>query len=67
MRDAWANASTSDRLIGLGGPVVGLLALIAGLTSSDMVTTLVGAVALAAGIAFAVGLGRAADDPRDRE
>jgi hypothetical protein len=67
MRDAWSNASRSDKLVGLGGPVIGLLALIAGLASSDLATALFGAVALATGLAFAIPLVRAGGKPPDRE
>ena len=58
MRDAWANASWSDKLVGLGGPVIGLLALVAGLATSDLTTAVFGGVALATGLAFAVPLVR---------
>ena len=67
MREAWSRASRSDRLVGLGGPVIGVLAMIAGLASSDLATAVFGAVALAAGLAFAIPLVRAGGRPRDGE
>jgi hypothetical protein len=51
-------ASRSDYLIGIGGPVVGLLALIAGVASSDVATAMFGGVALVCGLLFAVPLAR---------
>jgi hypothetical protein len=72
MREAWRTASRSDKVVGLGGPVVGLLALVAGLSSSDLTTALFGAVALGTGLLFAIPFVRAGgrprepgDDPRD--
>ena len=67
MRDAWANASWSDKLVGLGGPVVGLLALIAGLATSDLTTAVFGGVALATGLAFAIPLVRAGGRTPERD
>ena len=67
MREAWKNASRSDKVVGLGGPIVGLLALVAGLATSDLATALFGAVALAAGLAFAIPFVRAGGKPGQRE
>ena len=67
MRAAWATASWSDKLVGLGGPVVGLLALVAGLATSDLTTAVFGAVALATGLAFAIPLVRSGGRAPDRE
>ena len=67
MREAWRNATRSDKVVGLGGPVIGLLALIAGLATSDLATALFGAVALATGLAFAIPFVRAGGKPPERE
>ena len=60
-------ATRSDLLIAVGGPLVGLLALIAGIATSDLSTALIGAVALLCGLLFAVPLARGARtrDPED--
>ena len=67
MRQAWRNASRSDKVVGLGGPVVGVLAIVAGISTSDLATAVFGAVALAAGLAFAVPFVRAGGGPGERE
>jgi len=67
MREAWRTANLSDRIVGVGGPVVGLLAIVAGLTTSDLATAVFGAVALAAGLAFVVPFVRAGGRPGGRE
>lgn len=67
MREAWNNASRSDKLVGVGGPVVGTLAMIAGIASSDLVTALFGAVALTCGLAFVIPFVRAGGRPGERE
>ena len=67
MRAAWTNASRSDKLVGLGGPVVGVLAIVAGLATSDVTTAVFGAVALACGLAFAIPFVRAGGKPGERD
>jgi len=67
MREAWKNASRSDKVVGLGGPVIGLLALVAGLATSEMTTAVFGAVALATGLLFAVPFVRSGGRPPERE
>jgi hypothetical protein len=54
--------SRSDKLIAIGGPVVGLLALVAGVASGDLTTALFGAVALICGLMFAIPLARRGRD-----
>jgi hypothetical protein len=51
-------ASRSDLLIAIGGPAIGLIALAAGLATSDITTALFGVVALACGLLFAIPLAR---------
>ena len=59
-------ASRSDLLIAIGGPLVGVLALIAGLATSDLATAMIGSVALLCGLLFAVPLYRGSrNDPDD--
>jgi hypothetical protein len=65
MRQAWKNMSRSDRVVAFGGPVIGLLALAAGVSTSDLATALFGAVALGTGLAFAIPLVRAGGRPRE--
>ena len=67
MREAWNNASRSDKVVGVGGPLVGLLALIAGLATSELTTAVFGAVALATGLLFAIPFVRAGGRPPERE
>jgi hypothetical protein len=67
MREAWKNASRSDKVVGLGGPVVGVLALAAGLATSDLATALFGGVALATGLAFAIPFVRSGGRPPERD
>ena len=67
MREAWRNASRSDKVVGLGGPVVGVLAIVAGISTSDLATSVFGAVALAAGLAFVIPFVRAGGRPDERE
>jgi hypothetical protein len=67
MREAWRNASRSDKLVGLGGPVIGVLAMVAGLASSDVTTAVFGAVAVAAGLAFAIPFVRSGGRPGERD
>ena len=67
MREAWKNASRSDKVVGLGGPIVGTMAIIAGISTSDLATAMFGAVALAAGLAFGIPLVRAGGKPHDPE
>lgn len=66
MREAWRNASRSDKLVGVGAPVVGLLAMIAGLSTSDLGTALFGAVALGTGLLFVIPFVRSGGRPRGR-
>ena len=56
--------SRSDLVIGIGGPLVGLLALVAGLATSDLGLAVIGAVALLAGLLFAVPAYRAWKGPQ---
>lgn len=64
--------SRSDLLVGIGAPVVGLIAIVVGLTSGDTTTAIFGAVALLTGLMFAVPLlrsrrdGSRHDPPQDR-
>ena len=51
-------ASRSDLVIAIGAPLIGLLALVAGLTTSDGTTALFGGVALLCGLLFAIPLAR---------
>lgn len=67
MREAWRNASRSDKVVGLGGPVVGTLAIVAGLSTSDLATAVFGAVALVAGLAFLIPFVRAGGKPGEPE
>ena len=67
MREAWRNASRSDKVVGLGGPVIGVHALVAGLATSDLATALFGAVALATGLAFAIPFVRSGGKPPERD
>jgi hypothetical protein len=67
MREAWKNASRSDKVVGLGGPIVGLVALVAGLATSEMTTAVFGAVAVATGLLFAIPFVRAGGRPAERE
>jgi hypothetical protein len=67
MREAWRNASRSDKIVGIGGPVVGLLALVAGVSTSDLATALFGAVALGFGLAFAIPFVRHGGRPPGRD
>lgn len=61
-------ASRSDLVIAIGAPVVGLLAMIAGLSTGDVTTTLFGSVAVFCGLMFAVPLARRGrQDPDDDE
>jgi len=66
MREAWQNASGSDKLVAVGGPIIGVLALVAGVATSDTTTAIIGAVALISGLLFAVPLVKAGGrrDPR---
>jgi hypothetical protein len=52
-------------VVGIGGPLVGLLALVAGVATSDVATALFGAVALGFGLAFAIPFVRAGGRPPD--
>lgn len=60
-------ASRSDLVIAIGGPLVGVLALIAGIASSDLATAMIGSVALLCGLLFAIPLHRGVRRDRDDE
>jgi uncharacterized membrane protein HdeD (DUF308 family) len=46
----------SDLIIAVAAPVIGLLALVVGIATGDTVTAVIGAVALAIGLSFAIPL-----------
>jgi uncharacterized membrane protein len=59
------DASRSDIVVAIGGPIIGIIVLAVGLASSDFGTAIFGAVALMCGLAFAIPFvrsGRARDD-----
>jgi hypothetical protein len=62
IRRAWGRASRSDKLVGAGGPIVGLLALVAGAASGVLLTAVIGGAALVSGLLFAIPLIRGTDD-----
>jgi uncharacterized membrane protein HdeD (DUF308 family) len=46
----------SDVVVGVGGPVVGVVAIAVGVAASDVTTAVFGAVALVLGLSFAIPL-----------
>ena len=48
----------SDLAVAIGAPVVGLIAIVVGITAADTATAIFGAVALVLGLSFAIPLVR---------